>query len=163
MRPTNMTTPKPWTASDVVSAGESRAMYFEDRLKNADKARTDAKREQRVAMHECKFCFYFGHGLAGQAFTDYVCAGCSTEQMHGNTAVPKLCRDCGNKMNACVRCGGTMEWKTASEQRVPPKEKRNQLVVEVPDLVSEIAADPKKIARNAKQLAKKVERTRGRP
>lgn len=116
MRPTNMSVPKPWTDADVAHMAESREAYFDDRLRNADKARADAKREQRIAMHECKFCFYFGHGMAGQAFTDYICAGCGTEQMHGNTAVPKLCHDCGNKMNACVRCGGTLEWDAKAEQ-----------------------------------------------
>ena len=121
MRPTNMSVPKPWTDADVAHMAESREAYFDDRLRNADKARADAKRERRIAMHECRFCFYFGHGMAGQAFTDYVCAGCGTEQMHGNTSVPKLCHDCGNKMNACVRCGGTMEWKRVKEPTSKPR------------------------------------------
>jgi hypothetical protein len=100
-----------WTADNVAKTGESRELHFVDYLRRSERARKDSKREQRLAMHECRWCFYVGHGLAGQALTEYTCACCQTEQVHGNTAVPKLCMGCAEGLGACVRCGGTREWK----------------------------------------------------
>lgn len=33
-------------------------------------------------------------GLAGQAFTEYVCLHCEEQYNHPNTACPSFCRDC---------------------------------------------------------------------
>lgn len=99
-----------WSANDIKNTGESRALHFRDALKRYEAARTDARRDQRIASHECLFCFYFGHGMAGQAMTEYTCKGCDKEQMHGNTAVPKLCASCAKDMDACRRCGGQFAW-----------------------------------------------------
>lgn len=46
--------------------------------------------------------------MAGQAFTRYECAICSNISLHGNTAVPKVCRPCANKLNCCETCGGVL-------------------------------------------------------
>lgn len=118
-----------WSADDIKSTGESRALHFRDALRRYELARTDGKRDQRQASYECRFCFYFGHGMAGQAFTEYTCKGCGTEQMYANTAVPKLCDDCATKMDACRRCGGTREWPDiplapAKAKPVRPKKRR---------------------------------------
>jgi hypothetical protein len=115
-----------WTAKDIASTGESRQLHFRDALKRYELARTDGKHDQRVAMRECRFCFYFGHGMAGQAFTEYTCKGCDTEQMHPNTAVPKLCDECTDAMGACRRCGGTREWPDLPLVPVKPKKPRRR-------------------------------------
>lgn len=99
-----------WSTADAAIRGKTSAAYFRDALNRYETARRDGKRDQRVAMRECRFCFYFAHGMAGQAFTAYTCKGCDTEQMHSNTAVPKLCAECSTKLDACRRCGGTLEW-----------------------------------------------------
>ena len=107
-----------WSADDIKSTGESRQLFFRDALKRYELARTDGKRDQREASHECRFCFYFGHGMAGQAFTEYTCKGCDTEQMHSNTAVPKLCESCAIGMDACRRCGGPLEWPSSDKHEI---------------------------------------------
>jgi len=33
-------------------------------------------------------------GLAGQAFTNYTCFRCDSEECHGDTNTPLFCRDC---------------------------------------------------------------------
>ena len=46
--------------------------------------------------------------IAGQAFTRYECAICAEIGTHHNTAVPKVCRKCANKLNVCETCGEIM-------------------------------------------------------
>jgi len=106
-----MILPKFHTADNVEHIAESREAYFDERLRNAENAKTDTKRDRRIAMRECKWCFYFGHMMAGQAFTEYTCAGCGERKMHSNTAVPKLCEECADRLDACRCCGGAREWK----------------------------------------------------
>ena len=115
-----------WSADDITKTGESRALHFRDALKRYELARRDGKHDQRVAMRECRFCFYFAHGMAGQAFTAYTCKGCDAEQMHSNTAVPKLCTECSTKLDACRRCGGQREWPDVPALATPPKKARRR-------------------------------------
>jgi hypothetical protein len=100
-----------WTISDVQRTGVSREGFFGESLRRAERAAKDAKLDQRQALKECKLCFYFGHGLAGQAFTQYECRACNEPQMHANTRVPVLCSDCATTLGACVSCGGSREWE----------------------------------------------------
>ena len=46
--------------------------------------------------------------IAGQAFTKYYCRNCHKPEMHANTAVPKLCRDCSDELNKCQKCMGDL-------------------------------------------------------
>ena len=100
-----------WDASAVESIGRSRQMYFLDYQRRAARASVDGLRDQRHAMRECRFCFYVSHGMAGQAFTEYQCGACKKFYQHPSTSVPKLCDDCADKFEACVRCGGKREWE----------------------------------------------------
>lgn len=43
--------------------------------------------------------------VAGQAYTRYECAICAEIGRHHNTAVPKVCRACANKLEVCEDCG----------------------------------------------------------
>lgn len=80
------------------------------RLNDFDK---DESKYIRVSANECKTCFYLRRGdhLAGQAFTEWTCTGCSSEYMYHNTSVPKLCPACSTKFSACVRCCGDLDGK----------------------------------------------------
>jgi len=109
----------PWTSETVQSIGRSRALHFEDYLRRGERAREDAQKHQRIASRECRYCYYVSHDLAGQAFTEWQCMSCVETQMHSNTAVPKLCDKCADNLEACVRCGGSREWQTPSEEGKP--------------------------------------------
>lgn len=82
-------------------------------VQKALEAHDDASRKERLASHLCPWCYYFVRGsrLAGQAFTEWTCAHCLKAFMHGNTAVPKLCDECGGKLGLCVWCCADMELK----------------------------------------------------
>lgn len=103
-----------WSPNDIKRTTESRRAYFISHLKTGGEAVADAKREHREAYSECRYCFYFGHGIAGQAFTDYKCAMCGKTESHENTAVPKLCPSCSKIHELCRRCGGEREWGAAT-------------------------------------------------
>lgn len=106
-----------WDADTVRSIGRSRELHFADYLRRGAKAKTDKQRKQRVAVRECRFCFYVSRGMAGQAFTKYDCMACGTPCVHSNTAVPKLCESCADELGACVRCGGLREWPKPEKGR----------------------------------------------
>lgn len=95
----------------VTALGESRKLHFQDWLRRQEQAQTDAKKKIRRAVRECKWCFYVNWGMSGQAFTAFICEACAEESNHPNTAVPKLCNACADKLGACVRCCGSREWK----------------------------------------------------
>jgi hypothetical protein len=106
-----------WTAKDVACTGETRLRAFRDVLRRYELARKDANHDQRVSVRQCRYCFYFAHGVAGQAFTEYTCRGCGEDELHPNTAVPKLCGKCAVTFDACRHCGGSMEWELIAEPR----------------------------------------------
>lgn len=64
----------------------------------------DPRRADRRKEHECVVCFY-GSGMAGQACTPWACASCGKEATHGNTATPRLCNECAEKLRLCKSCG----------------------------------------------------------
>ena len=103
-----------WDAKTVEAIGRSRQLYFLDYQRRAERALVDGSRDQRKALRECRFCFYVSSGMAGQAFTSFHCGACGNEAHHPNTAVPKLCEMCADKLGACVRCGGEREWEPLS-------------------------------------------------
>ncbi len=44
--------------------------------------------------------------IAGQALTEWRCIICKRADIHPNTAVPVLCKNCANATNRCEQCGG---------------------------------------------------------
>lgn len=42
--------------------------------------------------------------ISGQAFTKYSCWYCGKVQLNPSTAVPRLCIDCSDRLNACQKC-----------------------------------------------------------
>lgn len=60
-------------------------------------------------MNHCKDCKKLSLA-AGQAFTRYICPHCLKEQMHSNTATPRLCRECSISLNRCQRCIKEIKW-----------------------------------------------------
>lgn len=92
-------------------------------VRNLAKALADDPRKaERLAAQQCRLCFYQTH-MAGQAFTPWNCAACGQEGSHHNTAVPLLCKPCGELRGCCVRCGGDMcdqvrrdPWPTSSDE-----------------------------------------------
>lgn len=53
----------------------------------------------------CTECRKNKPSIAGQAFTKFTCRECGEEVRHHNTAVPKVCYRCSNKLSTCRRCG----------------------------------------------------------
>lgn len=93
----------------VQSATERAQSYTEIAIKRAERMQTDPEKTKRRKAGECRWCFYSGAKLAGQAFTPWACARCDAQFSHPNTAVPALCRDCADKAKLCVTCMGDRE------------------------------------------------------
>lgn len=89
---------------DIERATEYSELSFQQELSIRDRAEADAHHDRRMLYQECKFCYYFRQGLAGQAFTWYKCECCGAEAQHPNTRVPKLCSQCATTYKCCRRC-----------------------------------------------------------
>ena len=96
-----------WTKDLVRDSTQRSAHRLQETLDRAHKVSLDVHKSRRTAMRECKWCFYYRHGVAGQAFTAYTCANCGVVENHPNTNVPKLCESCADQRVLCRRCGGT--------------------------------------------------------
>lgn len=64
--------------------------------------------QNRRARHECSAC-WSRFGIAGQAFTHFVCKNCGDERSHPNTAIPVYCSTCSRDENRCCRCWKEMD------------------------------------------------------
>jgi hypothetical protein len=102
--------PKPLDLFMVQSATERARAYIAETERRVEDSRTDACREARLKARECRWCFYRS-SFAGQAFTDWNCWSCGKEDSHANTAVPRLCDTCADKLGLCVRCCADRELK----------------------------------------------------
>ncbi len=72
--------------------------------------------------------------ISGQAFTDWTCLKCGREDIHPNTGVPKICKNCSEEYNLCESCGQPV---LKSFQEIQEKLK------ELSDLANEMIMDPK--------------------
>lgn len=83
-----------------------RIKIIREQLASCD---ADDKRKERLAIRECRSCYYFDRGrMAGQAFTEFACQLCHAKAMHGDTVVPKGCWACSDMWHICVRCMGDL-------------------------------------------------------
>ena len=100
---------------DTIAAINERTERSEIRanayISRVDNYIHDTTKETREHFRECKYCFYFRNGIAGQAFTRFNCKNCKAGCIYHNTAVPVLCLDCSFKYNICVRCGADLDFK----------------------------------------------------
>jgi hypothetical protein len=102
--------PTPLDLFMVQSATERARAYIAETERHTEERRADTRREQRLAERECRWCFYRST-MAGQGFTDWTCWSCGAAGYHANTAVPRLCDTCADKLGLCVRCCADRELK----------------------------------------------------
>ena len=99
------------TARDAEWATGMAAMIAREKQADVDAFAGDSKAAARLYSQECKTCFYLRGSVCGQAFTSYICGLCGTEQMHHNTCVPRLCRECATANELCRQCGGDIDMR----------------------------------------------------
>ena len=86
---------------------------YQERVKAVLDAEEDKDQAIRLRACQCKWCYYINNRrMAGAAFTRWFCKLCDREDMHSNTATPKVCRSCSEKYRACVSCGGDLNLAT---------------------------------------------------
>lgn len=102
--------PKPLDLYMVQSATERNLAYIAETERRVADCHADADREARLKARECRWCWYRS-GFAGQAFTEWTCWSCGKEDCHANTAVPRLCNECADRLGLCVRCCADRELK----------------------------------------------------
>lgn len=90
------------------------------------RALTDPDEKKRLEQCHCLCCFYArGPQIAGQAFTQWKCLDCETEQpAWHNTAHPRLCLDCGKKNGLCVECLADLELRPRTKVQRPRASRR---------------------------------------
>lgn len=42
--------------------------------------------------------------ISGQGFTSWICQECGQQFIHHNTNVPKVCKNCSDKLHICEQC-----------------------------------------------------------
>jgi len=115
---TKALTTKEWNRINAASAYSQERVA--GKLSEALVLATDARKEQRLAIHLCPCCYYQGASFAGQGFTEWKCILCETKGMYPNTAVPLICDTCSDSFDLCRSCGGTLDMtrKTSYDKRV---------------------------------------------
>lgn len=92
------------------------ALRVSEMLARAAIVAADQDHAKRLAAHQCRYCYYLNHGLAGQAFTDWRCVLCGLEAQHHNTNVPRVCVPCADGFSLCVTCGGDLQQRHRSRR-----------------------------------------------
>lgn len=108
---------KEWARINAASAHSQEKVAT--KLAEALVLATDARKEQRLAIHLCSCCYYQGASYSGQAFTAWKCTLCDTPGMYSTTDVPLICPTCSDSFGLCRGCGGTlgMTRKTSYDKR----------------------------------------------
>lgn len=104
----------PEATNEWTQRAKLRISGIKERLDNYVK---DKHKDRRHDLLECGACYYFGGRIAGQGFTNYTCQVCEEERTHHNTAVPRICRGCAQKLNICSRCGADIDLKRRRVQK----------------------------------------------
>jgi len=100
----------PLTIRDVNTETFLNARYVNDLRNKLQAVEIDPRKEQRLAQHECRTCFYLrGERLAMQAFWDWTCNLCGVEGTYSCSAHPKLCTKCATDNSLCRECTGDMD------------------------------------------------------
>lgn len=94
----------------VNAASQSRQKMVNDLLAKAAWIAGDGAKDRRLAARECKGCHYSSR-ISGQAFTQWRCKFCGTEDMHSNTGTPWLCNACSDAFGLCATCGGDIDMR----------------------------------------------------
>lgn len=67
----------------------------------------------RIAEGKCKVCYYLQAGaIAGQGFTQFMCALCNRGCLSATTNCDALCKECASKNGLCVHCGADIHLDT---------------------------------------------------
>lgn len=70
-----------------------------------DQYDSDEHKEDRQRNHLCKYCMYLDYQIVMHAMTEFECMNCRKKQMHENSSVPMLCKDCAEQYAVCEQCG----------------------------------------------------------
>lgn len=85
--------------------------HAEELVDSVHEYEDDTRREQRLAVHECKRCFYLRGRVCGQAMTEWHCGICQNRHMHHNTCTPAACHGCAKEHKLCRYCGGDLDMR----------------------------------------------------
>lgn len=80
-----------------------------DLLKMAARLSADIEKEQRLAQHLCKACYYRGPSIGGAAITVAACGCCGKEETYATTCTDALCLTCAQTHSLCKHCGGDID------------------------------------------------------
>lgn len=110
--------------ANMTAATERAKRRVADVQRLADDMKNDPRKDERLAQHECKACFYSSR-IGGAAMTTRPCMSCGKVEMYGSTATDVLCMDCAKKHALCKHCGGDLNMKAGRKNWPTPKESVN--------------------------------------
>jgi hypothetical protein len=110
---------------DYAVGQSSRAKSaYEELLKRAREAESDANRDRRLQKQECKCCFYvFASRVGGAAITGQDCALCHESQTYASTNTNVVCMTCAKENSLCTHCGGDLDMRERRRNWPTPAEK----------------------------------------
>lgn len=100
--------PMPMNAGNLIAATEQAQRRVQSWCARAKAVAEDTQRDERLAAHECKACFYATR-IGGAAMTTRPCMACGQDQRYSSTATDALCLACAQEHHLCKRCGGDLE------------------------------------------------------
>jgi predicted nucleic acid-binding protein len=109
--------PRSFSPGDLRFATHVASGQVADAIQAVQDMTNDAQKDERLAKHFCKACFYLRRRtLAGQAFTHQPCACCLEEQTYSSTNTDALCLACAQEHKLCKHCSADIELDSAREE-----------------------------------------------
>lgn len=98
-------------------------------LRLAQEVSEDARKDERLARHECKACFYPTR-VGGAAMTHRDCMRCGVSQIYNSTVTDVLCLSCATELDLCKHCGGDLEMRAERTEVFVPASGENKTTVD---------------------------------
>lgn len=102
---------------DVTKENENKKSWAEEYIEKAMDYLSDSGKKLRFERKYCKFCFYIASGIGGCAMTKSNCKCCGKEIMNGSTNVNRICNECSDEYNLCIKCGADLDYKSKRKDR----------------------------------------------
>ena len=92
----------------IKRATESKNMRIDHMRKKLKKYDEDEKKEARLKLKLCKYCYYVDDMIGGAAITYSKCENCDERIVNSSTNIDKYCNKCSEEHNICVHCGAEL-------------------------------------------------------
>lgn len=107
-----------WTENDISCESDRCKTYIDSQVARGYKLLLDEHKNKRIIENMCKYCFYNGWGVAGQAMTEWRCRYCLKDYIWDNTNHPLICNKCAQEHTLCIKCGADIHLRVRRINKV---------------------------------------------